>query len=39
MFSYVPRLNDSAAGMRVIEEIAIENLAGWVDLKAQKYRR
>ena len=39
MFSYVPCLNDSAAGMRVIEEIAIENLAGWIDLKARKDRR
>ena len=39
MFSYVPCLNDSAAGMKVIEEIAIENLAGWVDLKARKDRR
>ena len=30
-FSYIPCLNDSPAGMRVIEQIATENLAGWVD--------
>ena len=33
-FSYIPCLNDSKAGMRVIEEIAVENLAGWVDMTA-----
>ena len=26
-----PCLNDSPAGMKVIEQIATENLAGWVD--------
>ena len=26
------QLNDSKDGMRVIEEVAIENLRGWVDL-------
>ena len=30
-FSYIPCLNDSPAGMRVIKQIATENLAGWVD--------
>jgi len=30
-FSYIPCLNDSPAGMKVIEQIATENLAGWVD--------
>jgi ferrochelatase len=30
-FSYIPCLNDSPAGMKVIEQIAAENLAGWVD--------
>jgi ferrochelatase len=29
-FSYIPCLNDSPAGMKVIEQIATENLAGWV---------
>jgi ferrochelatase len=32
-FSYIPCLNDSAAGMKVIEDVAIDNLKGWVDLK------
>lgn len=32
-FSYIPCLNESAAGMKVIEDIAIDNLKGWVDLK------
>ena len=31
-FTYIPCLNDSADGMRVIEEVAIENLRGWVDV-------
>ena len=31
-FSYIPCLNDSPAGMMVIEQIAAENLSGWVDL-------
>ncbi len=39
IFSYVPCLNDSAAGMKVIEEIAAENLAGWIDLEARKDRK
>jgi len=30
-FNYIPCLNDSPAGMKVIEQIATENLAGWVD--------
>jgi len=30
-FTYIPCLNDSSAGMKVIEQIATENLAGWVD--------
>ena len=30
-FSYIPCLNDSPAGMKVIEQIATENLAGWVN--------
>ena len=30
-FSYIPCLNDSPAGMKVIEQIATENLSGWVD--------
>ena len=30
-FSYIPCLNDSPSGMKVIEQIATENLAGWVD--------
>jgi len=30
-FSYIPCLNDSPAGMKVIEQIAAENLAGWVN--------
>ena len=30
-FSYIPCLNDSPAGMMVIEQIAAENLSGWVD--------
>ena len=30
--TYIPCLNDSAAGMQVIEELAAANLAGWVDL-------
>ena len=32
-FTYIPCLNDSKSGMKVIEDIAIENLAGWVDMK------
>ncbi|MGC6536385.1 MAG: ferrochelatase [Candidatus Puniceispirillaceae bacterium] len=31
-FSYIPCLNDSSHGMAVIEEIARENLAGWVKI-------
>ena len=31
-FTYIPCLNDSADGMRVIEKVAIENLRGWVDI-------
>ena len=31
-FTYIPCLNDSEDGMRVIEEVAIENLRGWVDV-------
>ena len=30
-FSYIPCLNDSPSGMKVIEQIATENLAGWID--------
>ena len=30
-FSYIPCLNDSLRGMRVIEQIAKENLSGWVN--------
>ena len=35
-FSYIPCLNDSPAGMRVIEQIAAENLSGWVDLPKKR---
>ena len=31
-FTYIPCLNDTADGMGVIEEVAIENLRGWVDI-------
>jgi ferrochelatase len=31
-FTYIPCLNDSADGMKVIEDVAIENLRGWVDM-------
>ena len=31
-FQYVPCLNDSAPGIALIETIARENLAGWVEL-------
>jgi ferrochelatase len=31
-FTYIPCLNDSEDGMRVIEKVAIENLRGWVDI-------
>ena len=31
-FNYIPCLNDSDHGMKVIEQIARENLAGWVEL-------
>ena len=31
-FTYVPCLNDSAEGMKVIKDVAVANLAGWVDL-------
>jgi len=30
--TYIPCLNDSAGGMKVIEELAAANLAGWVDV-------
>ncbi|HCI20224.1 MAG TPA: hypothetical protein DE310_05585, partial [Alphaproteobacteria bacterium] len=30
--SYIPCLNDSDGGMRVIEDLAAANLAGWVDV-------
>jgi ferrochelatase len=30
--TYIPCLNDSAGGMKVIEELAAANLAGWVDI-------
>ena len=39
IFSYVPCLNDSAAGMKVIEYISAVNLAGWIDLVARKVRK
>lgn len=32
-FTYIPCLNDSKDGMKVIEEVAIENLSGWMDIK------
>ena len=35
-FTYIPCLNDSPAGMRVIEQIATENLSGWVDLSKRQ---
>jgi ferrochelatase len=31
-FTYIPCLNDTADGMKVIEEVAIENLRGWVEM-------
>ena len=31
-YHYIPCLNDSAAGLNVIETIVRENLAGWVDI-------
>ena len=31
-FDYLPCLNDSAHGMKVIEQIVRENISGWVDL-------
>ena len=31
-FTYIPCLNDTADGMTVIEEVAIENLRGWVEM-------
>ena len=31
-FDYLPCLNDSAYGMKVIEQIVRENISGWVDL-------
>ena len=31
-FTYIPCLNDSEDGMRVIEKVATENLRGWVDI-------
>ena len=38
-FTYIPCLNDSEDGMRVIEEVAIENLRGWVDLPTSVDKR
>ena len=38
-FTYIPCLNDSADGMRVIEEVAIENLRGWVDVTSSSARQ
>ena len=38
-FTYIPCLNDSADGMRVIEEVAIENLRGWVDVTSSPARQ
>ena len=38
-FTYIPCLNDSASGMRVIEEVAIENLRGWVDVTSSPARQ
>jgi hypothetical protein len=32
-------LNDSPAGMRVIEQIATENLAGWVNTPKRALRK
>ncbi len=36
VFTYIPCLNDSADGMKVIEDVAISNLAGWVDMPKSK---
>ena len=38
-FTYIPCLNDSVDGMRVIEEVAIENLRGWVDIASSAAKR
>ena len=37
-FTYIPCLNDSPFGMKVIEQVAKENLCGWVD-SPQKQKR
>ena len=34
-FTYIPCLNDSADGMKVIEEVALENLQGWINVKSK----